>query len=92
MAKRVVNEWDSERVEVELVSKQDTPKTVRLRLLKPVKLNITGKVTGNVYIFPRGGTELDINYEDAQLFLEKRYGGCDCPSDTGAKPYFEIVN
>ena len=91
MAKRSIDERDSERVEVELVYKQEAPTTIRLRLLKPVKLNITGKVTGEVYTFPRGGSELDIDYEDAQLFLQKRYGGCDCPSDTGAKPYFEIV-
>lgn len=92
MAKRSIDEWDSERVEVELVHKQEAPTTIRLRLLKPVKLSITGNTTGNVYVFPRGGSELDIDYEDAQLFLQKRYGGCDCPSDTGAKPYFEIVN
>ena len=92
MAKRSIDERDSERIEAVLVSKQETPLTIRLRLLKPVKLNITGKSTGRVYTFPRGGSELDIDYEDAQLFLQKRYGGCDCPSDTGAKPYFEIVN
>lgn len=87
MAKRSVNEWNSERVEVELVTQQ----TVRLRLLKPVKLNIVGKATGNTYTFPHGGAELPVDYEDAQLFLQKRYGGCDCPSDTGTKPYFELV-
>lgn len=92
MAKRSVDEWDSQRVEVELVVKQETPSTVRLRLLKPVKLNIIGKYTGKVYTFPRGGSELDIDYNDAQLFLQKMYGGCDCPSDTGAKHYFELVD
>jgi hypothetical protein len=92
MAKRSVDEWDSERVEVVLVTKQDVPTTVRLRLLKPVKLNIIGKSTGETYHFPGGGSELDIDYNDAQMFLEKRYGGCDCPSDTGSKPYFEIVD
>ncbi len=92
MAKRSIDERDSQRVEVILVTKEELPKTVRLRLLKPVKLNITGKVTGNVYTFFHGGYELDVDYKDAQLFLQKRYGGCDCPSDTGPKPYFELVD
>lgn len=87
MAKRSVAKRDSQRVEVILKTQQ----TVRLRLLKPVKLSITGKATGQVYRFPGGGSELDIDYEDAQGFLEKRYGGCDCPSDIGPRPYFEIV-
>lgn len=91
MAKRSANERNSKRVEVELVTEKKSEQTVRLRLLKPVKLNIIGKVTGNTYTFPRGGSEADVNYEDAQLFLQKRYGGCDCPSDIGPRPYFEIV-
>lgn len=88
MAKRSATKRDSQRVEVILKTQQ----TVRLRLLKPVKLNITGKSTGQVYRFPGGGSELDIDYEDAQGFLEKRYGSnCECPSNTGPKPYFELV-
>lgn len=91
MAKRSVDERNSERVEVVLVAKQEAQQTVRLRLLKPVKLIIKGQITGNEYVFPSGGSEIDIDYEDAQLFLQKRYGGCECPSDIGPRPYFELV-
>lgn len=93
MAKRSVDEWDSQRVEVVLVNKQEEPpKTVRLRLLRNLKLNITGLHTGVIYHFNGGGAELDVDYNDGQIMLQKMSGTCDCPGSSGGyKPYFEIV-
>lgn len=94
MAKRSANEWNSElavAVDTIKVIKSEEPQTVRLRLLQDVKLYITG-LSGTEYFFNRGGSELDVDYEDAQIFLKKRIGGCDnCPSNSGSRPYFEIV-
>ena len=88
---RDTNERNSERVEVKLKVEPKPPKTVRLRLLKDVKLIATGKHTGRVYEFSKAGAEVDINYEDAQILLQMRRKPCrSCPS-VGSSPYFEIV-
>lgn len=103
MAKRIADERDSQRVEVKLVTVADIgsgiepgtpqqPKTVRLRLLKDVILKTVGPVTGKVYVFNRGGSEMDVDEKDATIMIERRSGGCDtCPSNSGSQPYFEIV-
>lgn len=104
MAKRNVDERDSERVEVKLVAVSDVgkgkepgtpeePKTVRLRLLRDVILNIDGPITNKRYSFNRGGSEVDVDEKDAEIMLRKVAGGCDnCPANSGPQPYFEIVN
>jgi len=93
MAKRSIDEWDSQRVEVVLVTKEEAPKTIRLRLLRNIILNITGQYTRNVYHFSGGGSELNVDYNDGQLMLQKMSGTCNCPGSSGGyKPYFELVN
>jgi len=97
MAKRSPNEWNSELVqakdEVTVIKEEPKPsKTLRLRLIRDVYLNIDGAVTSKPYHFNRGGSEVDVDYEDAILFLKKLGGGCEnCPSSSGATPYFELV-
>ena len=93
MAKRIYNVDKSERVKVseikvEIVNK--APETVRIVLLRNLKLNYTGPVTEKLYVFERGGAELDVDKRDAEIMLAKRGGQC-CPGGSGAQPYFAKV-
>ena len=63
------------------------PETVRLTLLRNLKLNYTGPITGKLYVFSGGGSVLDIDVEDAQIMLAKHGGDC-CPGGSGPTPYF----
>ena len=69
------------------------PITVRLKLIKDVRLEIIGKVTGKVYYFGGAGSELDVDKDDAEIMMKKQSGAwCDgCPSSSGPQPYFELV-
>jgi len=99
MEKRSVSERDSKRVEVS-DKKVEEPKketnkaseTVRLVLLRDLKLNIIGKFTGKLYRFYGAGYQLDVDSNDAEEMLKKRSGACGgCPSSIGPTPYFEII-
>jgi hypothetical protein len=59
-------------------------------LLKDLKLNYTGPVTGKVYTFSRAGAEVDVDAEDIEIMMQKRGGEC-CPGGSGPQPYFAIV-
>ncbi len=95
MAKRSYNVNKSERIEIsdEEVSpspSEEAPKaseTVRLVLLRNLKLNYTGPITGKLYVFSGGGSVLPIDVEDAQIMLAKHGGQC-CPNGSGPTPYF----
>lgn len=90
-------EFDDEEVDFEeLLDVEELPKqpeTVRLVLLKDMKLNYTGPVTGKLYMFDKAGAEIDVDKEDANEMLAKKGGSC-CPgSGIGLpQPYFAIVN
>ena len=92
MAKRSDTIDKSERVKVseEKLPTIKAPETVRLVLLRNLKLNYTGPVTDKLYVFERGGTELDVDRRDAEIMLAKRGGKC-CPGGSGAQPYFAKV-
>jgi len=102
MEKRSIDEWNSE-LEEELQELEEdsvkeiadfyelTEKTVRLRLMKDLRLNIIGKVTGKTYTFSGGGAELDVDKKDAEIMLTKVSGHCNCPGGVGSTPYFEIA-
>ena len=95
MAKRKLIIDNSERVDIsdEEVSPSPSeeapkaPETVRLVLLRNLKLNYTGPVTGKLYVFDGGGSVLPIDVEDAQIMLDKHGGQC-CPGGSGPTPYF----
>ncbi|MHA2085430.1 MAG: hypothetical protein ACXADW_21810 [Candidatus Hodarchaeales archaeon] len=94
MEKRSSSKRDSKRVKVsdEKLSVNKAPETVRLILLKDLKLNVIGKVTGKRYHFSGGGSQLDVDKQDAEIMLKKRSGVCgNCPSSVGPTPYFEII-
>jgi len=63
--------------------------TVRIMLMKDVILNYTGQVTGNLYIFNRGGSVLDVDKKDAEKMLMRTEQRSCCGSVS--TPYFEIV-
>ncbi len=95
MAKRSSNVDPSERVKV---SDEETspspsreapkaPETVRIVLLRDLKLNYTGPVTEKLYVFSGGGSVLDVDVKDAEIMLAKRGGKC-CPGGSGPQPYF----
>ncbi len=65
----------------------EPPETIRLVLLRDLKLNYTGPITKKLYVFSGGGSVLPIDVEDAEIMLAKRGGQC-CPSGSGPQPYF----
>jgi hypothetical protein len=93
MAKRSYNVDKGERVEVkeEKIEEEEKPQkssgTVKLVLLRDLKLNYTGPVTGKKYVFAKGGAVVDVDEEDAAIMLAKRGGSC-CPGGSGPQPYF----
>jgi hypothetical protein len=97
MEKRSDNVDKSERVETsdekwgykKKESKPKAPETIRLIMLRNLKLNYTGPVTGKLYVFNGGGSVLDVDERDAQIMMAKRGGDC-CPSGSGPQPYFAI--
>lgn len=97
MEKRSSDKRDSKRVEVSDKKVEEEPKkitqeTVRLVLLRDLKLNIIGKYTGKLYRFFGAGYTLDVDSNDAEEMLKKRSGACGgCPSSIGPTPYFDIV-
>ena len=52
-------------------TKQSEPKTVKLRLMKQMKVNAIGKVTGKKYTWDRGGAIVDVDILDKDKLLEK---------------------
>ena len=91
MAKRSYNVDTSERVKVsEEKIKPKAPETVRLVLLRNLKLNYTGPATEKLYVFAGGGAELDVDRSDAEIMLAKLGGQC-CPGGSGPQPYFAKV-
>ena len=70
--------------------KEEAPVEVELVLLKNVTLNVTGKVTGRVYVFDGAGSKVNVDERDAQALLS-RNRGISCCSGNSASPYFEIV-
>jgi hypothetical protein len=102
MAKRNINEWNGEldkesrELKQEIVNKpskfyEELEETIPLELLEDIHLKITGKVTGKLYEFYRGGAILNVNKKDAEIMLTKVSGQCDCPGNKGSNPYFRIA-
>jgi len=95
MESRSSSERDSKRVKVsdtKVETKKESSETVRLILLRDLKLNIIGKSTGKLYRFFGAGYQLDVDSKDAEEMLKKRSGACGgCPSSIGPTPYFEII-
>jgi hypothetical protein len=95
MAKRSDYKSKRERVKVldEVVKKAlSQSETVRIVLLRDMKLNYTGKVTGKVYRFDGAGSVLPVDVKDKDKMLEKHGGAC-CEGSGSNKPhpYFAIV-
>ena len=64
--------------------------TVKLQLMKEVKKNVTGRVTGKKYVFNGAGSIVDVDKEDADILINIRRSGC-CPGSVGSSPYFQII-
>ena len=92
MAKRSSDERDSERVKVEDKKRTKPKERVCLVLLKNVKLNIKGPVTGDLYVFSGAGAEVYVDKRDAEMMKDKISGaGCCEGSGIGQPtPYFEV--
>ena len=71
--------------------KAPEPKTVKLRLLKNLKLNSIGKVTGKHYHWSGGGAVVDVDILDKDKLLEKKGNPKSCCDDMVMQPYFELV-
>jgi hypothetical protein len=89
MAKRSVDEGNSIGLEVGQAEVVDTPaSTVRLVLLRNVRLNIAGPVTGQMYYFLGAGSYADVDALDAPGMLTKRSASSCCTGETS--PYFQV--
>ena len=105
MAKRSSNDWNREYVvakdevsvikeepEIEFALETEELEFVNIQLLKHLKLNYYGKVTGNLYMFDGGGAIVSVDKRDADIMLEKMGANCtSCPSSIGRTPYFALV-
>jgi len=99
MAKRMYDESNSKLeevseeeigwMEIEELSEESEEETVRIILLKDVKLNYVGKITGNLYVFNGCGSELDVNKKDAEIMLMRKGSPSCCGSQP--TPYFDVV-
>ena len=105
MEKRSYNERKSERVKVSSepnpveegeallkFEEEKVPETVRLVLLRDLKLNYEGPVSGKKYVFHGAGATLPVDKEDAEIMLNKSSGPC-CEGSGSGQPakYFAIV-
>ena len=89
MEKRSDSKRSSKRVKVsdEKLKVNKSPETTRLKLAKDLKLNIIGTVTGKRYHFPKAGSIVAVDKEDAEIMIQKRSGACgSCPSSVGPTP------
>ncbi len=64
--------------------------TVFIRSLVDAVVKVTGTVTGNVYIFPRAGSEAEVDIRDKDEILNKKRGRACCGGSSG-KSLFELV-
>ena len=64
--------------------------TVFIRSLVDAVVKVTGTVTGNVYVFPRAGSEVEVDIRDKDEILNKKRGRACCGGSSG-KSLFELV-
>lgn len=92
MAKRNIDERNSERVKVEEEEPEEvTFATVRLALRKDIILRIVGPITGTQYVFNRAGSIQEIDERDADVMMKRMGSGSCCSGVSGPTAYFEIV-
>jgi len=98
MESRAYDAGRSERVKVTRKSVKKTVKkapikTVRVRLLKNIRLNKIGAATGIRYSFEFAGSEVDIDERDLPELLAKTTGTTCCGEgqNMSPSPYFELV-
>lgn len=83
-----INEFVKEPLPEKIL--ESIPEIVKMRLLKDVILKYTGPVTGNMYIFNRGGAVVDVDKRDAEIMINKR-SNIPCCSGGTQSPYFEFA-
>ena len=66
---------------VKVESKQ--AETVAIQSMIDAKINVTGYVTGNSYVFNGAGSVVYVDQRDVEYLLEKRQGGRQCCGGTG---------
>jgi len=92
MAKRMLNEGNSNRVEVkkEVFAKKQTytPKTTRIVSLRNKTVNAKGSVTGATYVFKTAGSVVSVDERDAPEILARKAGRSCCGA--GFTHYFMI--
>lgn len=89
MAKRSTVERDSDiRVEDSEAVSDDIVLSVRLVLLRNIKLKIRGPVTNTEYIFDGAGSFMDVDATDAPGMLAKRSASSCCSGHLS--PYFAV--
>lgn len=89
MARRVDNEGESERVNVDMPT-EALNSTVRICSLRDGIINIQGKGTGNWYKFPASGIPVDVDSLDAAEILGRRSPKSCC--GPGNQPLFGLVD
>jgi len=94
MESRSYSEHKSERVKVsdkkveeeeKKSKKSPRSETVRLVLLRDLKLNYIGPATEKEYVFNGAGSVLPVDVEDARIMQEKHGGSC-CEGSGSGQP------
>lgn len=84
---KVQNKIDKSVDELGVVSETPTAynniDTVSIMSLMDARVEITGTVTGNSYIFPRAGTVQDVDVRDKDEILNKKRGRACCGNSGG---------
>ena len=95
MEKRSINKWDSIMKDDEFSEedqvKLESPTSVWLRSQYPDKVIAVGSVTGNRYVFDRGGSEVLVDSRDAPEMLGKIHGMNPCCGRAIPMYYFTEV-
>jgi hypothetical protein len=63
---------------------------VTLVLMKSVKLNYTGPVTNNLYVFNGAGSQVAVDKRDVEKMLMKK-SNLPCCTGSMQTPYFSIL-
>lgn len=85
-----ISEESSLEEEIPQPQAPEEPQVVGMILLKSMKLNYIGPVTGKLYVWGRAGDMVYVDKEDADIMRYKT-STRDCCSGTRATPYFEII-
>jgi len=90
MEGRMPNARRSSKIDIIAPQEQNEAETVPVRLMKELKVNVIGAVTGNTYIFNGAGSIVNVDKLDMENINKKNYVHNSC-CGSYSSPYFDIL-